>query len=130
MPSKGTTESGGFDIYMPTDGIVSGVARKVGLGFASEIPSGHVALLLPRSGAGVNFGLELNNTCGVIDADYRGEWMAVLRTKDPEETFRWKAGDRVLQFILVPVARVTLELVESVARTERGAGGFGSTGVA
>jgi dUTP pyrophosphatase len=128
MPTKGSFAAGGYDIYMPESGNVSGNQVKIiGLGFAAEVPSGHVALLLPRSGAGAKYGVELNNTCGVIDADYRGEWKAAIRTKSGAP-FRWEADDRVLQFILVPVLDVRLELVDDLSATERGAGHFGSSG--
>ena len=102
-------------------------SRVIGLGFAMEVPQGYAALILPRSSAGAKFGLELNNTCGVIDSDYRGEWKAALRTKDGK-LLKWAAGDRLLLFLIVPVASVHLELVDSVNKTERGEGGFGSTG--
>lgn len=127
MPTKGTEQSGAYDIYMPQEGIADGNSKLFGLGFAAEVPPGHVALLLPRSSAGAKFGVELNNTCGVIDSDYRGEWKAAIRTKNGD-SFGWAAGDRLLQFMIVPVAQVELELVDSVSKTDRGAGGFGSTG--
>ena len=127
MPTKGSDQAGAFDIYMPEDDFCAKTTKFLGLGFAAEVPLGHVALLLPRSGSGAKFGLELNNTCGVIDSDYRGEWKAALKTKDGS-TFYWKAGDRILQFLVIPVARVTLELADNVSATSRGAGGFGSTG--
>ena len=127
MPTKGSDQSGAYDIYMPVSGCVSTVEKIIGLGFATEVPAGHVALILPRSSAGAKFGLELNNTCGVIDSDYRGEWKAALRTKNGLG-FSWSAGDRILQFLIVPVAQVTLERVESVSQTVRGTGGFGSSG--
>lgn len=127
MPTKGTDHAGAFDIYMPEAGFIDGTSKLVGLGFATEIPPGHVALLLPRSSSGAKFGVELNNTCGVIDPDYRGEWKAALRTKSGAP-YSWVAGDRVVQFLIVPVAQITLELVESLETTERGAGGFGSSG--
>lgn len=128
VPTKGSLTAGGYDIYMPESGSVSGNQVKViDLGFAAEVPAGHVALLLPRSGAGAKYGVELNNTCGVIDSDYRGEWKAAIRTKSGAP-FRWEADDRVIQFILVPVLDVKLELVDALATTKRGTGGFGSSG--
>lgn len=127
MPTKGSDQAGAYDIYMPEGGSIVETGCMVGLGFAAEIPVGHVALLLPRSSTGAKFGLELNNTCGVIDADYRGEWKAAMRTKSGVR-YSWSAGDRVLQFLLVPVLDTQLELVESVSNTDRGEGGFGSTG--
>jgi len=127
MPTKATDKAGAFDIYMPEAGTVDGISRKTGLGFKAAVPAGHVGLLLPRSSTGAEFGLELNNTCGVIDSDYRGEWKAALRTKSGL-SYSWKKGERVLQFLIVPIANVALELVDSLDETSRGEGGFGSTG--
>jgi dUTP pyrophosphatase len=98
-----------------------------GLGFAAAIPPGHIGLLLPRSSTGAKHGMELNNTCGVIDSDYRGEWKAAIRTKSGIP-FSWEAGERILQFMIIPVADVMLELVDSLEETSRGSGGFGSSG--
>lgn len=126
-PIKGSIDAGAFDIFMPTGGIVFGKPVKVPLGFAAKIPKGYVGLLLPRSSSGGKHGVELNNTCGVIDADYRGEWMAILRTKSGE-SFAWAADDRVLQCIVVPALSVTIEVVDELDETERGEGGFGSSG--
>lgn len=128
MPTKGTEQAGAFDIYMPEAGSTTNKqANLIGLGFKAEVPEGHVALLLPRSGAGAKFGVELNNTCGVIDSDYRGEWKAAIKTKNLEY-FQWEAGERLLQFLVVPVANVILEQVEELSTTDRGTGGFGSSG--
>ena len=127
MPTKGTEQAGAFDIYMPIGGVAHGNSELFGLGFSAAVPLGHVALLLPRSGTGAKYGLELNNTCGVIDSDYRGEWKAALRTKSGR-SFVWAKGERVLQFLIVPIAQVGLELVDELESTERGAGGFGSSG--
>lgn len=127
MPTKGSDQAGAHDIYMPEAGTANGTYNLVGLGFSAAVPTGHVALLLPRSSTGAKFGLELNNSVGVIDSDYRGEWKASLRTKS-SLPFNWDKGERVLQFLVVPVTQVTLELVDSLDATERGAGGFGSSG--
>lgn len=127
MPTKGSAHAGAFDIHMPKAGFANGDSQLHGLGFAAEVPQGHVALILPRSSTGAKFGLELNNTCGVIDSDYRGEWKAALRTKNGF-TLSWAAGDRLLQFLVVPVADVQLELSDTLEDTTRGTGGFGSTG--
>lgn len=128
-PTRGTKHSGGFDIYMPEAGIIQlGMPVKIGLGFATAVPEYHVALLLPRSGVGSKHGLEVNNTCGVIDADYRGEWFATLNQKPGHAPLRWNRDDRLLQFIIVPVWIPKLEIVESLEETSRGTGGLGSTG--
>lgn len=124
MPTKGTDGAGAFDIYMPEAGETG---ELVGLGFSAEVPKNHVALILPRSSAGVKQGIELRNTCGVIDSDYRGEWKAAVQTKSGD-LFCWNAGDRLLQFLIVPVADVQLELVDELDETARGSGGFGSSG--
>ena len=127
MPTKASDKAGAFDIFMPEAGIANGTSQLVGLGFAAAVPEGHVGLLLPRSSSGAKHGLELNNTSGVIDSDYRGEWKAAMRTKSGVP-FKWEAGDRVLQFMLVPVSNITLIQVDSLDETARGTGGFGSTG--
>lgn len=128
MPTKGSESAGGHDIYMPEAGTIpENSTLTVELGFAAEVPQGCIALLLPRSSTGCKNGLELNNTCGVIDADYRGEWKAVLKTKDGS-SFSWSAGDRLLQFLVIPVLNVTLEATNQLSDTDRGNGGFGSSG--
>lgn len=127
MPTKGTDQAGAFDIYMPSSGLADGFPQLFGLGFAAAVPENHVALILPRSSIGAKFGLELNNTCGVIDADYRGEWKAMIRTKDGTD-YTWIAGERLLQFLVVPIANVTLEQCNELPISARGIGGFGSTG--
>ncbi|TXH15234.1 MAG: dUTP diphosphatase [Hyphomicrobiaceae bacterium] len=128
MPTKGTDRAGAIDLYMPVSGWTTAVSTRVGLGFAAAIPAGHVGLIVPRSGVGTKNGLELNNTVGVIDADYRGEWVSWIRTKNGQR-FEWNKGDRILQAIIVPVTSPTLKLVDELDDTSRGAGGFGSTGV-
>lgn len=127
MPLKGSIDSAALDVYMPIAGTANGAAKLFGLGFAAAVPKGHVALLLPRSSTGAKHGVELNNTCGVIDSDYRGEWKASIRTKSGIP-FSWEAGERVIQFMVVPMKDVQLELVDSLDETVRGSGGFGSSG--
>lgn len=127
MPTKGSDQAGAYDIYMPEAGSIYALGSVFGLGFAAEVPTGHVALILPRSSVGAKFGLELINTCGVIDADYRGEWKAALKTKSGSG-YSWEQGARILQFLVIPVSQVEFELVDSVGKTDRGHGGFGSSG--
>lgn len=126
MPIKATDKAGAFDIYMPEFGTVNGNTQFFNLGFATAVPDGHVALLLPRSSAAKS-GLELTNTCGVIDSDYRGEWKAALRSKNGY-MLSWNTHDRLLQFMIVPIANITLKQVYELDTTVRGLGGFGSTG--
>lgn len=129
-PKRGTPGACGYDIYMPEDGVAyANQEVKVGLGFHLALPPGYCALILPRSGVGTKSGLELNNTCGVIDEDYRGEWMAVIKLKRFEE-LRWKKDERLLQFVVVPVLQEEiheLDHVQDLPVSQR-LGGFGSTG--
>lgn len=128
LPTKGTAGAGAYDIYMPESGTAHSWCHcMVALGFGAEVPAGYAALILPRSGIGAKMGLELNNTCGVIDSDYRGEWVVSLKTKNIE-TLHWAAGDRILQYLLVPVLDSPPERVHVLRPTSRAAGGFGSTG--
>lgn len=133
LPTKGSYSAAGYDIYMPEAGVIKEANGEnqnhtlVNLGFSAAVPFGYVALILPRSSAGAKYGVELRNTCGVIDADYRGPWMASIKTKEGHE-FGWAEGERVLQFILVPVGLFTPVLVDELTETARDVGGFGSTG--
>lgn len=125
--------SGGMDIYFQSDvDLTIGLDNVVNLGFAAEVPEGYVALLLPRSSTGMK-GLGLRNTVGVIDADYRGEWIAHI-VIDEQDSNGWgdivsfKRGDRALQVIIVPFKKVDIEITDTLSVTGRGDGGFGSTG--
>lgn len=125
--------SGGLDIYLQSDtSLIVGIDNVINLGFAAEVPEGHVALLVPRSSSGMR-GIALRNTVGVIDADYRGEWIAHIVVDDKGDNpygsrVNYSRGDRILQALIVPCTRVTVELSDSLTITGRGDGGFGSTG--
>ena len=123
--------SGGLDIYLQQDITLNvGSDNVINLGFAAEVPEGHVALLLPRSSAGMK-GIALRNTVGVIDADYRGEWIAHITYDDINvwgNTIKFKRGERALQAIIVPFNKVDINIVDELSVTGRGDGGFGSTG--
>lgn len=125
LPTKGTENAAAFDIYMPEAGEANGTSKLIGLGFATAIPNGFVGLLLPRSSM-AKYGLELNNTVGVIDSDYRGEWKAAVKTKTgiPHS---WVMHERLFQMLVLPHYIMTPILVESLEETSR-QGGFGSTG--
>lgn len=131
LPVRASDLAGGYDLVMPEGGIVhydepEGVM--FGLGFAAEVPEGYVAFLLPRSGKGSKLGVSLNNTVGMIDADYRGEWKVSLRVRN-HESVHWQAGERLIQMVLVPALAVDFNIVDELGDTARGEGGFGSTGV-
>ena len=125
LPELVTAGAGAYDIFMPEAGeVIPLVPTKIPLGFAAEVPQNFVALLLPRSSCGSK-GISLANTVGVIDSDYRGEWIANVFSK---HSMRWEAGDRFFQFMLVPVLTEKLVLVDHLNTTMRATGGFGSTG--
>ena len=125
--------SGGMDIYFQQDvDLVVGIDNVVKLGFAAEVPEGHVAMLIPRSSSGMR-GVGLRNTIGVIDSDYRGEWLAHLVIDERDDNafgniVSYKRGERALQVLIVPFKHETVELVDKLSVTGRGDGGFGSTG--
>jgi dUTP pyrophosphatase len=132
-PTYGTAGSAAFDIYLQEDTELKiGINNKIHLGFATAIPEGFVGLLLPRSGIGCK-GIGLRNTVGVIDSDYRGEWIANITideqdTNSKDQILKYSRGDRLLQCLIVPIKQVQLEIVDELQATQRGAGGFGSTG--
>ena len=97
-------------------------------GFAMAIPHGFEAQIRPRSGLAFHHGVTLLNTPGTIDSDYRGE-VKVLLINLGAEPFVVRPGDRIAQLVVAPVTQATFELVTALDETERGAGGYGSTGV-
>ena len=121
--------SGGMDIYLQQDITLDvGADNVINLGFAAEVPEGHIALLLPRSSAGMK-GIALRNTVGIVDADYRGEWIAHI-TLDSicDKPIAYKRGERILQAVIVPFNKVEIELSDTLSQTGRGDTGFGGTG--
>lgn len=132
-PEYKTEYSAGMDIYLQEDTtLVIGADNVIHLGFAAEVPEGYAAILLPRSSAGMK-GISLRNTAGVIDSDYRGEWIAHIVVDQNQDNalldeWHYKRGDRIIQCLIIPIKKVDIELTESVSVTARGDGGFGSTG--
>lgn len=128
-PKRGTEEAAGYDLFMPEAGAsISRHSDLTGLGFAAKVPKGYVALILPRSSAGVKLGISLGNTIGVIDSDYEGEWKVNVCARD-REVAQWKAGERLFQFVIVPISTPELQFVEKFSTSsDRGEGGIGSTG--
>lgn len=121
--------SGGMDIYLQQDVTLNvGSDNVINLGFAAEVPEGHIAMLLPRSSTGMK-GIALRNTVGIIDADYRGEWIAHI-TLDSicDKPITYKRGERILQAVIVPFNKVEIELSDTLSQTGRGDTGFGGTG--
>lgn len=105
-----------------------GQRRLVPTGLSLEIPDGYEAQLRPRSGAALRHGVTLANAPGTIDSDYRGPLLALLVNLGDED-FVVRHGERIAQLVVAPVARARFAESERLKRTERGTGGFGSTGL-
>ncbi len=100
----------------------------VSCGFAMAIPEGYAGLVVPRSGMASEHGISIVNSPGLIDSGYRGEVKVVLVNLDAQEAFRVEQGDRIAQLVLVATPSVRLVSVDELPASERGAGGFGSSG--
>lgn len=125
MPVKMHKTDAGFDCYA-RELVNLGNQIKYNLGFAIEIPQGHVGLVFPRSSV-FKTGLSMSNSVGVIDSDYRGEVSAVYNNVDTEKE-RYKIGDRVCQLIIMPYPEIELKQVDNLSDSDRGEGSYGSTG--
>lgn len=131
LPSYGTEGSAGMDLRACLDAPLTlqpGQTEllKTGLAIYIEDP-GLAATILPRSGLGHKHGIVLGNLVGLIDSDYQGELMVSCWNRG-QDSFTIEPGDRIAQLVLLPVVQASFDVVEEFAHTERGAGGFGSTG--
>ena len=131
LPRKAHETDAGYDIYAPYDFSLE-YEQKVMLGFAVAIPDGYVGIIVPRSSTGIK-GLHISNTVGVIDSGYRGEVMATLDSCEIQIGFRkyplgFKAGDRILQLLILPIPQLETMEVDELPASDRGEGGYGSTG--
>ena len=129
LPTRAHEGDAGFDLRAVEPATIgSGERATIGTGLAVEVPSGHAGLVLPRSGLAQKHGIALVNSPGLIDSGYRGEIRVLLLNTDREREFGLEPGDRIAQLLLVPFAQAEpIEAVE-LASSERGAGGFGSSG--
>ncbi len=130
LPTYGSAEAAGADLYACLDEAVTihpGDSAWIPTGIALEVPKGCAGLIYARSSMGVKRGLAPANKVGVIDSDYRGEIRVVLLNhgKTPQIV---ENGERVAQFIITPVLTPSYEEVAELTDTDRGTGGFGSTG--
>lgn len=129
-PHYGSADAAGADLYAVMDEPLTlqpGQTLLVHTGLAVEIPAGFVGLVCARSGLATKRGLAPANKVGVIDADYRGEIMVALHNHSSQaQTI--EHGERVAQLLLIPYLTAVYEQADSLTETDRGAGGFGSTG--
>lgn len=128
-PSYARAGDAGADLRTTTDVVIApGERVVVGTGIAMAIPDGFVGMVHPRSGLAANHGLSIVNSPGVIDSGYRGEIKVALINHDLHESITLNRGDRIAQIVIQEVSQVTFVTVDSLSETERGAGGYGSTG--
>ncbi len=128
LPRYHTPGAAGLDLLADEAvTLAPGERRLVPTGIALEVPPGHEGQVRPRSGLALRYGVGMVNAPGTVDADYRGE-VGVLLVNWGREAVQIARGDRIAQLVVAPVERAELVLVEKLGRTDRGGGGFGSTG--
>lgn len=129
LPTRGSACAAGYDLYSDTNAaIYPGETQRINTGIAVEIPDGHFGAIFARSGLATNMGLRPANCVGVIDSDYRGELIVALHNDSVEECREVRCGDRIAQLVIMPYMSVDINEVDELTNTDRGAGGFGSTG--
>lgn len=132
IPTNGSEYAAGSDLYanLPIDRItiMAGGTVKIGTGVAVEIPEGYFGAVFARSGLATKRGLRPANCVGVIDADYRGEIIVALHN-DTNNDVEIVNGDRIAQLVIMPYLKAEFNEVAELSDSQRGSGGFGSTGI-
>ena len=129
LPTRAHPGDAGFDLRSAVDvEVLPGERALVPTGLAVAIPEGHAGLVLPRSGLASRHGLTMANAPGLIDAGYRGEVTCAVVNLDRQRPVRVAKGDRIAQLVIVAVPTVRPEWSEELPASERGEGGFGSSG--
>ena len=131
LPTRGSLKAAGYDLYACIEGDSITVAPhstvKIGTGLAIAVPDGYFGAIFARSGLAAKQGLRPANCVGVADSDYRGEYIVALHN-DTDSDRTVEAGERIAQLVVMPYLDVEFTEVSDLDETERGAGGFGSTG--
>ena len=131
MPTKGSVSAAGLDLYADIQNgnitILPGQTTMIHTGISAEIPEGYFGGLYARSGLATKQGVRPANCVGIIDSDYRGEVIVALHN-DSSEAVTVSAGQRIAQLVIQPYLGVEVEETEDLSDTNRGFGGFGSTG--
>lgn len=131
-PTAGSKYSAGYDLYACIDdnkiAIFPHTTEKIGTGLAIQPPTGYFGAIFARSGLATKQGLRPSNCTGVCDEDYTGEYIVALHN-DTDEIRYVHSGDRIAQLVFLPYLSVVFDEVDALDETERGSGGFGSTGV-
>jgi len=133
MPAYETDLAAGVDLRAAIDEgtplvLQPGERALIATGLAMALPPGYEAQIRPRSGLAYKHGISVVNTPGTVDADYRGE-VKILLINHGTENFTVNRGERIAQMVIAPVTQATFEVVSTLSKTARGAGGYGSTGV-
>lgn len=130
LPSYETNEAAGMDVRAAVENPVAikpGERHLIPTGFQMALPAGYEAQIRPRSGLAYKHGITMLNSPGTIDSDYRGE-VKVLAINHGTEKFVISRGDRIAQMVIAPIHQASSKIVDSLPETNRGEGGFGSTG--
>lgn len=125
-PTRGSDEAAGYDLYSNENGVIEPKDRLlVKTGVVMVLKKGTYGRIAPRSGLAFNYGIDV--LAGVIDSDYRGE-IGVILYNTGKNTFEFNKGDRIAQLIITPILTPELKVVDQLDETNRGEGGYGSTG--
>jgi dUTP pyrophosphatase len=132
LPAYQTAGAAGFDLIAAVPAaepveIAPGARAMIPTGLVLAIPPGYEGQVRPRSGLAARHGVTVLNSPGTVDSDYRGE-VKVILVNLGDATFRVERGERIAQMVVAPVIQVGFAVVETLGETDRGAGGFGSTG--
>lgn len=128
-PAYAKPGDAGLDLYAAQDASIDPGCREIiSTGIAIAIPEGYAGFVQPRSGLAAREGLTIVNTPGLIDSGYRGEIKVIALNTDLKNTIQIERGERIAQLVIQEVPVVTIDVVDELDATERGEGGFGSTG--
>ena len=129
LPARATTHAAGYDVRSaePDFELRSGEIRLVGTGLVMELPDGVECQVRPRSGLALEHGVTLPNSPGTIDPDYRGELRIIMQNLGPEPV-TLRRGDRIAQLVFARFESPDIQEVKELSDSQRGTGGFGSTG--
>lgn len=129
VPTQANPFDAGFDLYSVEQATLAPFQRQaIGTGIAIALPENCVGLVHPRSGLALKQGIGLLNSPGTIDAGYRGEIKVILINLDPKNNFEINIGDRIAQLVIQEFTTANFEIVTELPISERGSGGFGSSG--
>ena len=130
LPTRGSEYAAGYDLYAATNQILDIAPHstiKVGTGLSFELPHGYMSLIFARSGIATKESLRPANCVGVIDSDYRGEYIVPL-FNDSNEIKTVKNNERIAQLVILPYPEISFNEVDELSTTSRGENGFGSSG--